>query len=147
MDQLNSPPKLFFYQRHFSQLWTENHEIDNSPHLNKSYNSRKGKKEKKMPSQPPIPHLLSPYLAHSTHSAQSLTIITSVLAATPNWLILRYLHSVLSAVVENYEYGSHQESGSRKKRRRARRVVLVSFLREWSFWRAEGKRLVRLVHF
>ena len=100
-----------------------------------------------MPSQPPIPHILSPYLTHSTHSAQSLTtIITSVLAATPNWLVLRYLHSVLSAAVEHNE--SHQESGNgRKRRRRAKRVVLVSILREWSFWRGEAKRLVRLFTF
>uniref|UniRef100_A0A093VHX5 Elongator complex protein 6 n=1 Tax=Talaromyces marneffei PM1 TaxID=1077442 RepID=A0A093VHX5_TALMA len=91
-----------------------------------------------MPSQPPIPHILSPYLTHSTHSAQSLTIITSVLAATPNWLVLRYLHSVLSAATEHGQ--THPYQGG-KKRRRAKRVVLVSFLRDWLFWRGEGKRL------
>lgn len=99
-----------------------------------------------MPSQPPIPHLLTPYLSHSTHSAQSLTIITSVLAATPNWLVLRYLHSILSATPEHNEL--HQEGGRGKRtRRRARRIVLVSFLREWLFWRGEGKRLVRLLFY
>ncbi|EED13835.1 conserved hypothetical protein [Talaromyces stipitatus ATCC 10500] len=98
-----------------------------------------------MPSQPPIPHILSPYLTHSTRSAQSLTLITSVLAATSNWLLLRYLHSVLSATALSEEDGYNEtiESGPgrQKRRRRARRVVLVSFLREWMFWRGEGKRL------
>jgi elongator complex protein 6 len=102
-----------------------------------------------MPSQPPIPPLLAPYLSHSTHSPQSLTLITSVLAATSNWLILRYLHSVLSQTTTS-AYGQIDNNDTRNEDRAAKRIVLVSFLRDWAFWKAEGKRLVCcyvLLHF
>lgn len=119
-----------------------------------------------MPSLHPLPHTLAPYLTHSTHSPQSLTLITSVLATTPNWLLLRYLYSVLSDSTttstdddddeEDYDDGynaRNQEEnnkprglkGRRRRRsrgRKARRIVFVSFMRNWSFWRGESKRLV-----
>lgn len=94
-----------------------------------------------MPSQPPIPPLLSPYLSNSAHSPQSLTLITSVLAATSNWLALRYLHSVLS--ISHPSHSSDEHDGEHTGK--AKRIVLVSFLRDWSFWKAEGKRLVLLL--
>ncbi|OKL63262.1 hypothetical protein UA08_01934 [Talaromyces atroroseus] len=90
-----------------------------------------------MPAQPPIPPLLTPYI--STLSPQSLTLVTSVLAATSNWLVLRYLYSVLSrstALGQANDNDVHRDSS-----RAAKRIVLVSFLRDWVFWKAEGKRL------
>jgi len=91
-----------------------------------------------MPSQPPLPPLLTSYLSSQPES--SLTLISSILGATSNWLVLRYLYSALSNSNNSNAALSFDEShnGAKKK------VVLVSFLRGWEFWRAEAKRLVSL---
>ncbi|KAK2757343.1 hypothetical protein FQN54_004857 [Arachnomyces sp. PD_36] len=82
---------------------------------------------------PSHPHLLTPYL----HLPQySLTVLTSVLGATSNWLVLRYLHAALSSSFKDADSGGIGEVAGRK-----RKVVLVSFLRGWAFWRAETRRL------
>ncbi|PLB39246.1 uncharacterized protein BDW47DRAFT_14034 [Aspergillus candidus] len=87
-----------------------------------------------MPTQPPLPPLLAPYVSALPQS--SLTLLSSVLGATGNWLILRYLYSALGAPVGDAAFGLHGSEGGRK-----RKVVLVSFLRGWEFWRSEAKRL------
>ncbi|KAJ5930437.1 hypothetical protein N7466_005930 [Penicillium verhagenii] len=88
-----------------------------------------------MPSQPPLPPLLTPYLSSQPES--SLTLVSSILGATSNWLVLRYLYSALSASnSSNAALGFGESHDSAKKK-----VVLVSFLRGWEFWRAEAKRL------
>ncbi|KAL4971764.1 hypothetical protein BDW66DRAFT_155326 [Aspergillus desertorum] len=83
-----------------------------------------------MPSQPPLPHLLTPYVLSPSRS--SLTAVTSVLGATGNWLVLRFLCAALTDAGS----GLRGIEGERK-----RKVVLVSFLRGWEFWRSEAKRL------
>ncbi|KAJ5726186.1 uncharacterized protein N7483_007543 [Penicillium malachiteum] len=85
-----------------------------------------------MPSQPPLPPLLAPYLSSQPES--SLTLISSILGATSNWLALRFLYSALSTST-NQTFGLDEHDGSKKK------VVLVSFLRGWEFWKVEAKRL------
>ncbi|KAF7718771.1 Elongator complex protein 6 [Penicillium ucsense] len=88
-----------------------------------------------MPSQPPLPPLLTPYLSDQPES--SLTVISSVLGATSNWLVLRYLHASLSNTANsNISPESDGSIGST-----SRRVVLVSFMRSWDFWKTEAKRL------
>ncbi|KAJ5768302.1 hypothetical protein N7533_000885 [Penicillium manginii] len=87
-----------------------------------------------MPSQPPLPPLLAPYL--STQPESSLTLVSSILGATSNWLILRFLHAALSNSSNNAFIGLEDSPDSKKKK-----VVLVSFLRGWEFWKAEAKRL------
>ncbi|KAL4884718.1 hypothetical protein BJY04DRAFT_181862 [Aspergillus karnatakaensis] len=88
-----------------------------------------------MPSQPPLPHLLLPYITPPPDS--SLTVLSSVLGATGNWLVLRFLCAALSAsLTPNLGPGHQDGDGGRKKK-----VVLVSFLRGWEFWRSEAKRL------
>lgn len=88
-----------------------------------------------MPSQPPLPHLLTPYL--TTLPQSSLTLISSILGATGNWLVLRYLHAALSPSSSNAALGADGlQNGPKKK------VVLVSFVRSWEFWKTEAKRLV-----
>lgn len=91
-----------------------------------------------MPSQPPLPPLLTPYLSSQPES--SLTLVSSILGATSNWLVLRFLHASLSSSSNsNASFGLEEShNGSKKK------VVLVSFLRSWEFWRAEAKRLVSI---
>jgi hypothetical protein len=93
-----------------------------------------------MPSQPTLPPLLTPYLSPTTQSPQSLTLITTVLAATSNWLVLRYLVSILSSADKTRD--SHSDEDNSGAEPTTRKIVLVSFLRNWDFWRAEAKRLV-----
>ncbi|KAL6237100.1 hypothetical protein BDW75DRAFT_205181 [Aspergillus navahoensis] len=83
-----------------------------------------------MPSQSPLPHLLTPYISSPPRS--SLTAVTSVLGATGNWLVLRFLYAALSDAGSGLR---GLEEG------RKRKVVLVSFVRGWEFWRSEAKRL------
>lgn len=81
-----------------------------------------------------IPPLLNSFV--STVPEHSLTLITSVLGATSNWLLLRFLYPVLSNTSQGPS--TSQNAGDRKAR-----VVLVSFLRGLDFWKAESRRLVR----
>ncbi|KAJ5800936.1 uncharacterized protein N7518_003004 [Penicillium psychrosexuale] len=87
-----------------------------------------------MPSQPPLPPLLASYVSNLPDS--SLTLVSSVLGATSNWLVLRFLHAALSAPSPYAAFGSDElQNGIKKK------VVLVSFMRSYEFWRTEAKRL------
>ncbi|KAL2831184.1 hypothetical protein BDW59DRAFT_158129 [Aspergillus cavernicola] len=88
-----------------------------------------------MPSQPPLPHLLTPYVTSPPQA--SLTILSSVLGATSNWLVLRFLYAALYASpASGVGHGVLGVEAGKK-----RKVVLVSFLRGWEFWRSEAKRL------
>lgn len=89
-----------------------------------------------MPSQPPLPPLLTSDL--STQPESSLTLVSSILGATSNWLVLRFLYAALSSSTSsNVSLGLEEpHNGTRRK------VVLVSFMRGWEFWRSEAKRLV-----
>ncbi|KAJ5306288.1 hypothetical protein PENANT_c017G01915 [Penicillium antarcticum] len=87
-----------------------------------------------MPSQPPLPPLLAPYVTLLPES--SLTLASSILGATSNWLVLRFLHAALSSPSLNPAFGADEtQTGIKKK------VVLVSFLRSFDFWKTEAKRL------
>ncbi|KAI9039170.1 uncharacterized protein KD926_009919 [Aspergillus affinis] len=88
-----------------------------------------------MPTQPPLPHLLAPYVSSLPRS--SLTVLSSVLGATGNWLVLRYLYAALGTS-SNPEAAFGLQGGDAGKKQK---VVLVSFLRGWEFWRSEAKRL------
>ena len=79
-----------------------------------------------------IPPLLEPYL--SLPQETSLILLTNVLGASTNWLVLRYLHTALMpSSGPNPDGSMGNDTG----------VVLVSFLRDLSFWREGGRRLVR----
>lgn len=75
-----------------------------------------------------LPPLLEPYLALPPEA--SLILLTNVLGATSNWLILRFLYSALNA-----KRDQNEGAGETK-------VVFVSFLRDLAFWKESGKRLV-----
>jgi elongator complex protein 6 len=77
-----------------------------------------------------IPPLLEPYLALPPEA--SLVLLTSVLGASSNWLVLRFFHSAL--------IGS--ETLSSTPREDEAKVVLVSFMRDLAFWKENAKRLV-----
>lgn len=82
-----------------------------------------------------MPALLEPHVAYGplARDEGSLTLVTWVQGASANWLLLRYLHSLLGGSA-GQEDGDDDLPG----------VVLVSFLRDARFW-AEG--CARLVSF
>ncbi|KLJ10991.1 hypothetical protein EMPG_13716 [Blastomyces silverae] len=84
----------------------------------------------------PTAPLLAPHTA-SPLPAQSLTLVTSVLGATSNWLVLRILCDALSS--SSGRGGEELEFNA--GRGGVRGVVFVSFLRGLEFWRAEARRL------
>ncbi|KAH6620397.1 hypothetical protein C7974DRAFT_340703, partial [Boeremia exigua] len=73
-----------------------------------------------------IPPLLQPYvqLPHE----DSLLLLTSTLGASANWLLVRFLCDALSS---NTQDGGADES---------RNVVLVSWMRDYEFWKQEARK-------
>ncbi|KAI9669036.1 MAG: hypothetical protein M1831_000628 [Alyxoria varia] len=109
---------------------------------------------------PPLPPLLAPHFR--LDEQDSLTLLTGVNAANANWLVIRFLYAALGGAsastghagrrrpvvgnpeangvdtlgnLDGEEYGARGRGG-------AVNVVLVSWLREWEFWRTECKRAV-----
>ncbi len=74
-----------------------------------------------------IPPLLEPYTY--LPPPESLVLLTSVLGASTNWLVLRFLYDALSP---NRDSAAESETA----------VVLVSFMRDFDFWRDGARRLV-----
>jgi elongator complex protein 6 len=72
------------------------------------------------------PPLLEPYLALPPES--SLILLTSILGASTNWLVLRHIYSYLKGQPTESDVG----------------IVLVSFMRDAAFWKDSASRLVRL---
>jgi len=88
-----------------------------------------------------IPHLLEPYLPLP---ASSLTLLTSVLGATTNWLLLRYLAQHLARPARGSDDEDHDEDEVGGKRRGGdKAIVFVSFMRDYAFWKEGAARLVR----
>jgi elongator complex protein 6 len=77
-----------------------------------------------------IPPLLEPYLALPPEA--SLILLTSVLGASSNWLVLRFLYSALISPDASSEIRGEDEA----------KVLLVSFMRDVTFWKENAKRLV-----
>lgn len=82
-----------------------------------------------MPSQPPIPPLLSPLLQTPPKSG-SLSLLTSVLSASTNWLVLRFVYTALREKSLNDD-GTTGEV----------RVLMISWLRSLELWREVGRKL------
>ena len=60
-----------------------------------------------------------------------LTLLTSVLGASTNWLVLRYLQSLFGKSSSRDEDGNEETS-----------VLLVSFMRDSAFWREGSRKMV-----
>ena len=80
-----------------------------------------------------IPLPLSPYLQLPPEA--SLTLVTSTVNTTANWILLRYLYAVLS------EHGRSRSSLNGTKHGDVG-VVLVSWMRDLAFWRTEARKSV-----
>ena len=83
-----------------------------------------------MPPQPTIPPLLSSHLSSPT-SAGSLKLVTSVLGASANWIILRHVQAALKPQLP---IPSDNEGNTA--------IVFVSWLRGLDFWKDGTRRLV-----
>ncbi|KAK5654452.1 hypothetical protein OQA88_7363 [Cercophora sp. LCS_1] len=70
------------------------------------------------------PPLLEPYLSLTSLPPASLTLLTSILGAATNWLVLRYLQSLLATAPSE-----------------PTAVLVVSFLRDYTFWKESASRL------
>ncbi|OAL05806.1 hypothetical protein IQ06DRAFT_373188 [Phaeosphaeriaceae sp. SRC1lsM3a] len=79
-----------------------------------------------MPPSTRIPSHLQPYVRPPRDD--SLLLLTSTLGATANWLIIRFLCDALS---NNGEAGGAEEGSN---------VVLVSWMREFEFWKQEARK-------
>ena len=90
-----------------------------------------------------IPPLLQPYTRLPTKD--SLILLTSVLGASTNWLVIRFLCGALSSAHATKDGGdgvgrlSDEFSGAREGEGESA-VVLVSWMRDWEFWRTEGRK-------
>lgn len=93
------------------------------------------------PSRTPL--LLQPYTRLPTKD--SLILLTSVLGASTNWLVIRFLCGALSSAHATKDGGDgvgrlgDEFSGAREEEGESA-VVLVSWMRDWEFWRAEGRK-------
>lgn len=91
--------------------------------------------KRKMASQ--IPPLLKSYLSLPPETSQ--IVLTGILGASTNWLTLRYLYSLLrpaTAAARLDRDGDADGAGEDVK------VLLVSFMRDYSFWKEGAGRLV-----
>lgn len=95
-----------------------------------------------------LPPLLAPYLSLPRES--SLLLLTSVLGASTNWLVLRYIYGILLGdgqaddVASNRRRGEVSGEEARGDAEAGPKVVLVSFLRDLAFWRDGARKLVCL---
>ncbi|KAI1129308.1 hypothetical protein F5Y10DRAFT_158051 [Nemania abortiva] len=94
------------------------------------------------------PPLLEPYL-RLPHEA-SLILLTGVLGSSANWLVHRYLYSLLASQSSSSSSSSHTfsrpDEGSEildieTQQQQHTSVVFVSFLRDYAFWKDGSKRL------
>ncbi|KAI1919792.1 hypothetical protein LOZ12_002247 [Ophidiomyces ophidiicola] len=89
--------------------------------------------------------ILAPYT--SPPPRHSLSLITSLLGTTSNWLVLRFICDALYSASQLAPRGPaagagiEDESQAPGEGKGPLRIVLVSFLRGWDFWKGEGKRL------
>ncbi|KAF2146273.1 uncharacterized protein K452DRAFT_348840 [Aplosporella prunicola CBS 121167] len=91
-----------------------------------------------MPPTSRIPPLLHPYTQLPPDQG-CLTLLTGVLGASTNWLVIRYICGAL--VKDEASHGADEDTA----------VILVSWLRDWDFWKTESRRaggldLARLAH-
>ncbi|KAK7537180.1 uncharacterized protein J3D65DRAFT_667864 [Phyllosticta citribraziliensis] len=87
------------------------------------------------PSSSRIPSLLQPYIQGLPEG--SLHLLTSVLGASANWLLIRYISGALGDVQPANGRRANDHDGTTA-------VVLVSFLRDWDFWKVEARRAAGL---
>ncbi len=94
----------------------------------------------------PIPPSLSSVL--QPPAPGSLTLVTSVLDATSNWLLLRYIYAALRPEKQDgpgtkaarVAVGADEDTTEEKNQ--DLKVIFISFLRPFELWREIGKKIV-----
>ncbi|KAK0655528.1 hypothetical protein B0T16DRAFT_499467 [Cercophora newfieldiana] len=86
-----------------------------------------------------LPHLLEPYLALPDEAA--LVVLTGILGASTNWLVLRYLYSFLKGSASSSKQQQQQQQQITAQDEKEVGVLLVSFLRDFGFWKESAGRL------
>ena len=103
-----------------------------------------------------IPTLIQPYLYPTL---DSLTLLTGILGAGTNWLVVKYIYAALSSEKDAVKGRSESTNGavppsigglpggpndggnvSSLNSDSETAVVLVSWMRDWEFWRQECRR-------
>ncbi|MCJ1384258.1 hypothetical protein MMC17_007374 [Xylographa soralifera] len=86
------------------------------------------------------PALLAPYVV--LPQPGSLTLVTGVLGATTNWLMLRFLAAALANLGRDGMRKVHVRpvGGGSDQEEDEVGIVLVSFSRDWTFWKGEAMR-------
>ena len=87
-----------------------------------------------------IPPKLEPYVRIPPKG--SLTLLTSVLGASTNWLVLRFIYNALTAPLTALDSPTTATKGDSNSSNE-HTVLLTSFLRDKSFW-VEGARRMGL---
>ncbi|KAI0440263.1 hypothetical protein F4803DRAFT_577911 [Xylaria telfairii] len=92
----------------------------------------------------PAPPLLEPYLRLPDET--SLILLSGVLGSSTNWLVHRYLYSLLSSQSSSsssHSLSRHNELAESTDAglQQHTSVVFVSFLRDYAFWKDGAKRL------
>jgi hypothetical protein len=85
----------------------------------------------------PTPEVLLPYISNGV--AGSLLLITSVLNAPANWLVVRCILAALQGDQHARPFGQNETT----RISIPRKVVVFSFLRPMSLWVEIGKKAVR----
>ena len=89
-----------------------------------------------MLSQTPIPPLL--YLNLFSLPCSSLTLLTSTLGTTTNWLVVR----LVCAALRTKSFGTGLDIHRTQEGSSDQRIVLVSWLRDEAWWRESGRKIV-----
>ncbi|KAI8956656.1 hypothetical protein F5Y11DRAFT_342355 [Daldinia sp. FL1419] len=85
-----------------------------------------------------IPSLLDTYLHLPPET--SLVLLSGVLGSSTNWLVLRYLYSLLSNQSSPAARNKGEEDNNSSSIENAS-VVLISFLRDYAFWKEGAGKL------
>lgn len=89
-----------------------------------------------------VPHLLAPYIA--LPSERSLVLLTSVLGASTNWLVLRFIQNILVPNFGSVDNTNDEDDGGNKTENKSNvKVLFVSFMRDLAFWKDGARKLVR----
>lgn len=113
------------------------------------------------PAHTRIPESLRPYIRLPRRD--TLTLVTGVLGATTNWIVLRFIGAAAAAATAattagdggskiergssgedstDHKQGQDQSQGQTQKQTPTVAVVLVSWMRDMEFWRTEGMKVV-----
>ncbi|KAF2090057.1 hypothetical protein K490DRAFT_71738 [Saccharata proteae CBS 121410] len=92
-----------------------------------------------MPPTTRVPPLLQPYT--SRLQKDHLVLLTGILGASTNWLLIRYLCGALAPTsADDARRRDGEEIEATQDAELETAVILVSWMRDWDFWKTESRR-------